>query len=337
MTLGLCLPVLMGSVLGACQAKVDESSFTSTGGKVTIITGGRGGNSTSGAGGQGGGAGQSSGGESGHAGAGGKTGRGGAAGGSASGGAGGGSAGAGGSTRVGGQGGTGNKDGGGVPVGDGGVASCSDITSYGRLGVYYYTDSAATGSSIQIHLDLVNFTALSAKLSDVTIRYWFTDEDPSLPNVMEQYYVPITTTMKFVPVNPPREGANTVLEMSYPKSVDTGASFIETRGFNFAFHKNNYAGTYNQADDYSYDPKLKSALGQNPRITAYLNGSLAWGCEPPVLPPTPLDGGSTDPEGLDGGGHDTRAVDAPARDAAIRDTATADEGMAMPDNVDAGA
>jgi hypothetical protein len=336
MTLGLCLPLLMGSVLGACQAKVDESSFLATGGRVTLVTGGRGGSGTSGAGGQGGGAGHASGGDTGNAGAGGRTGGAGAGGGSGNGGAGGRNTGAGGTTRVGGQGGTANKDAGVVPVGDGGVVSCSDITSYGRLGVYYYTDSAATGSSIQIHLDLVNFTALSAKLSDVTIRYWFTDEDPSLPNVMEQYYVPITTTMKFVPVNPPREGANTVLEMSYPKSADTNASFVETRGFNFAFHKNNYAGTYNQADDYSYDAKLKSSLGQNPRITAYLNGALAWGCEPGALPPPVIDGGS-DPEGLDGGSHDARAVDAPARDTAVRDTAAVDEGMAMPGDVDAGA
>ena len=34
-------------------------------------------------------------------------------------------------------------------------------------------------------------------------------------------------------------------------------------------------------NDYSYDSTLKSALGLNPKITAYVNGVLAWGCEPP--------------------------------------------------------
>jgi hypothetical protein len=90
--------------------------------------------------------------------------------------------------------------------------------------------------------------------------------------------------MKFTTLNPPRTGANTVLEMSLRDAPDSGVSWVETRGFNFAFHKNNYAGTYDQSNDYSYDPKLTKTLGLNPRITAYLNGALVWGCEPPVQP-----------------------------------------------------
>jgi hypothetical protein len=165
---------------------------------------------------------------------------------------------------------------------DGGV-SCSDITSTGRLGVYYYSDSAATGtSSIMMHMDVVNFTALSARLSQVTLRYWFTDEAATSANVLEQYYVPVATTMKFVAVNPPRPGASTMLEISYPVDPDAGTSFVETRGFNFAFHKNNYAGNYDQTNDYSYDATLKTTLGLNPKITAYINGVLSWGCEPPL-------------------------------------------------------
>jgi hypothetical protein len=173
-----------------------------------------------------------------------------------------------------------------LPVIDGGALACDDITSPGRLAVYYYSDSAATGSSIQIHLDLVNYTAFSSKLTQVTVRYWFTDEARaidagSLPNVLEQYYVPIATTMKFITLDPPRTGADTVLEMTYSSTPDAGTSWVETRGFNFAFHKTSYNGTYDQTNDYSYDATLKSALGLNPKITAYVNGVLAWGCEPP--------------------------------------------------------
>jgi hypothetical protein len=119
----------------------------------------------------------------------------------------------------------------------------------------------------------------------VTVRYWFTDEARaidagSLPNVLEQYYVPIATTMKFITLDPPRTGADTVLEMTFSSSPDAGTSWVETRGFNFAFHKTSYNGTYDQSNDYSYDPTLKSALGLNPKITAYVGGVLAWGCEP---------------------------------------------------------
>jgi len=166
------------------------------------------------------------------------------------------------------------------PAIDGGAVSCDDITSPGRLAVYYYCDSAASGSSIQMHLDIVNYTAFTSRLSQVTVRYWFTDEAASSANVLEQYYVPIATTMKFITLNPPRAGADTVLEMSYASAPDAGSSFVETRGFNFAFHKTGYSGTYDQTNDYSYDPTLKSTLGLNPKITAYINGVLAWGCEP---------------------------------------------------------
>ena len=166
------------------------------------------------------------------------------------------------------------------PAIDGGAVSCDDITSPGRLAVYYYCDSAASGSSVQIHLDIVNYTAFTSKLSQVTVRYWFTDEAASSTNVMEQYYVPVATTMKFITLVPPRAGADTVLEMSYSNAPDAGTSWVETRGFNFAFHKTSYNGDYDQTNDYSYDPTLKSTLGLNPKITAYINGVLAWGCEP---------------------------------------------------------
>ena len=167
---------------------------------------------------------------------------------------------------------------------DAGPVACDDIQSPGRLAVYFYDNSKATDSAIQLHFDVVNYTAYTSRLQQVTVKYWFTDEDPTSANVVEQYYVPITTTMKFSTVNPPRTGANTVLEMSFRDAPDAGASWVETRGFNLAFHKTSYAGTNDQSNDYSYDPKLTTALGPNPKITAYVNGALAWGCEPPLQP-----------------------------------------------------
>jgi len=142
-------------------------------------------------------------------------------------------------------------------------------------------------------------------LQEMSVKYWFTDEDPSAANVLEQYYVPTATTFKFSTLNPPHTGANTVLEMSFRNAPDAGVSWVETKGFNFAFHKASYAGDYDQTNDYSYDPKLTQALGKNPKITAYVNGTLAWGCEPPVQP-VELDAGTVSE--VDGGDE----VDAPA-------------------------
>jgi hypothetical protein len=197
------------------------------------------------------------------------------------------------------------------PEGDGGELACNDITSPGRLAVYYYSNSEVKGSSIQMYFDVVNFTAYSSRLSQVTVRYWFTDEEASLANQLEQYYVPLPTTMKFKTVDPPRQNADTMLEITFTAAGDAGGSFVETKGFNFAFHKSSYQGTYDQTNDYSYDAKLKTSLGQNPRITAYIAGELAWGCEPPIAPvTTAVDGGGA---AIDGAAIDGAAIDGGAR------------------------
>jgi hypothetical protein len=169
--------------------------------------------------------------------------------------------------------------------GEVGPLACNDKTSNNRLGVYYYAGNpAAQTQDVQIHMAVINFTALTARLSQVTVRYWFTDEEPGLPNILTMYYTPSTLakiTTNFLPANPPRDGADTVLEFKFTPHPDAGVSFVETTEFNFAFHKDGYAGTYDQANDYSFDASLKT-FGANPRITAYIAGELAWGCEPPV-------------------------------------------------------
>jgi hypothetical protein len=287
MSLAFPLAVLLG-VSGSCQptgGSLDSTGGSGSGGAPglggAIAGGGAGGTGSGGA--VGGQAGHPATGGSGRGGSGG-TGSGGAGGIAGSGNAQGGAGGVGGASGDRGTGGASlgdaaAKDATGV---DSGPVACDDTQSAGRLAVYYYDDSAVSGSSIQMHFDLVNFTAYSSRLQQVTIRYWFTDESPSSANVLEQYYVPIATTMKFTALNPPREGADTMLEMSFRDAPDSGVSWVETRGFNFAFHKASYAGTYDQSNDYSYDPKLTKTLGKNPKITAYVNGALVWGCEPPV-------------------------------------------------------
>lgn len=287
------IPALFSSAaLSSCQPKASQGD--ATGGRRGATGGARGGSSgdTGGILASGGGAGnagtfESGGGESGAAGAGG----GGATGIGASGGSSGKDAAAGGRDGAGlGQGGAAGKDANRGDAGriDGGPATCDDTQGTGRLGVYFYNDAAVTGQAVQLHFDIVNFTAFGTPLSKVTVRYWFTDEEPATSNVVEQYYVPIPTKMKFASVNPPRVGADTMLEMSFGDPPDAAVSWVETRGFNFAFHKTGYSGSYDQSNDYSYDAKLTKALGPNPKITAYVNGVLAWGCEPPVQT-TPID------------------------------------------------
>jgi hypothetical protein len=89
-------------------------------------------------------------------------------------------------------------------------------------------------------------------------------------------------TTRFVPATPLRTGADTVLEFTFSANPDAGVTFIETTEFNFNIHKDGYAGTFNQANDYSFDASLNKSFAPNPKITAYIGNELAWGCEPPI-------------------------------------------------------
>jgi hypothetical protein len=173
--------------------------------------------------------------------------------------------------------------------------ACDDITSNGRLAVYYYTGNQEPQTQdVNMHLAVVNFTAETARLSQVTVRYWFTDEGAGKSNILAMYYTPPTLakiTTKFLPATPLRIGADTVLEFTFTPSPDAGVTFLETTEFNFAFHKDNYAATYDLANDYSYDGRLNKSFGRNPKITAYLGNQLVWGCEPSVAPDTGRDAG----------------------------------------------
>jgi hypothetical protein len=181
------------------------------------------------------------------------------------------------------------------PGGEVGALACSDKTSNDRLGVYYYTgSSAAQTQDVQIHLDLINFTAETAPLKQATVRYWFTDEGAGTPNILSIYYSPPglgKVNTRFLPVTPPRTGADTVLEISFTPAADAGVTFVETTEFNFAFHKDGYSGTYDQSNDYSFDGSLSKTLAANPKITAYIAGELAWGCEPPLAVSSQPDAG----------------------------------------------
>lgn len=193
--------------------------------------------------------------------------------------------------------------------GEVGPLACDDITSNGRLAVYYYTGSQQTQTQdVNLHMAVVNFTAETARLSQVAVRYWFTDEDAEKTNILTMYYTPTTLakiTTKFLPATPLRVGADTVLEFTFTPNPDAGVTFLETTEFNFAFHKDNYAGTYNLANDYSHDGSLTKSFGRNPKITAYIGGQLAWGCEPPVAP----DSGNADAGNADAGNADAGTRD----------------------------
>jgi len=152
----------------------------------------------------------------------------------------------------------------------------------------------ATSTSVQTIAFNVQISAAgfaSENLAAVTVRYWFTADGNTLPNLTFTSYgaqgyngVDISKSLNhaFVAAPPANVTAtsDTYLELSFGAAAGmlpplSGGAIIQV-----SFHGPYYPSVpFNEINDYSFDP-TKTTYQLSTRITAYLNGQLAWGCEP---------------------------------------------------------
>jgi Cellulose binding domain len=151
-----------------------------------------------------------------------------------------------------------------------------------------------TGTSkqeIKVYLALINEKSATVDLTQLTLRYWFTSDDPSTPTLAVDYaQAPFSSSGvsgTFVPVSPPVTGANEYLEIAFSSgSLDlfSTSGVLELRMSNYATQ----TWDNDQTDDYSF---RACAAGQTAydspfdgqawdRVTAYIGGKLIYGTEP---------------------------------------------------------
>jgi hypothetical protein len=213
-------------------------------------------------------------------------------GGSSQGGAGqGGSGGSAGTAGTGGAGGSaGSAGGAGVDGGSDASSACNPppvvgtpVTGQG-VTLKYQTATTPTDNSIQFRLQITG--SASIPLSELEIRYYFTNEATG-PFTLDFFYgglmgTDITTKVQRTLVSmTPVTGADAYL--SYKFDANTGTlSSGGTIELNPGFHKTDYQANFNECNDYSYDPTA-SSYKDNPRIAVFRNGTLIWGA-PPAAP-----------------------------------------------------
>jgi endoglucanase len=186
-------------------------------------------------------------------------------------------------------------------------------------------------STVAFNLTLSNGSFSTVNLSDVTVRYWFT-ADGNAPSGMTfvSYYSSHAGTAICSPC-PPAPGivgtfntapaanlpADAYLELSFAAADGTlGAGLTgDTVAVQAAFHGpgTQYSDTFNETNDYSFDPTKKTSPGaQTTTITAYVQGQLVWGCEPGAGGSTTAGGGSSSSSGgsSSGGAEASSAVEA---------------------------
>jgi subtilisin family serine protease len=146
-------------------------------------------------------------------------------------------------------------------------------------------------NSLKPRLQIVNNTALTIPLSELKLRYWYTNEGDT-PQSFWCDYSPIGCggiTGSFAKPAIPQSGADTYLEIGFTSNAGVLAPGKSSGEMILRVNKNDWSN-YSEMGDYSYDPGRTTYTAWT-RVTLYRNGQLIWGVEPgdaaPAATPTP--------------------------------------------------
>jgi hypothetical protein len=145
---------------------------------------------------------------------------------------------------------------------------------------YEATATGATTSTISNQIELANTGTSAIPLSDLTVRYWFT-EDGTGPLDYACEYAPVgcaNITGTFVTVSPAVTGADHYLQLGFASGAGSLAPGASTGGIQNEISQSNYA-TMTQTNDYSFNA-ADTSFTANPDITVYDNGILIYGTQP---------------------------------------------------------
>jgi hypothetical protein len=150
-------------------------------------------------------------------------------------------------------------------------------------------DLNATDGAVAPHFEIFNSGTNTVTLSQITLRYWYTEEGTDGVTVAT---TPIAqqascdfaaincsnVVMSFVQVTPAVTGANFYFLVGFGSGAGTLAAGANTSEIQLRFNKTGFSSNYSEADDYSY--LSTTSYTTTTKVTAYLNGSLIYGTEP---------------------------------------------------------
>jgi hypothetical protein len=144
-------------------------------------------------------------------------------------------------------------------------------------------------NTIRPAINIKNTGTTPIDLSDIKVRYWFTN-DGCLENSFICEYAVMGTdkvTGKFFNIDNPVPKADTYCEISFTKDAGKLGPGGSSGDIPFRIE---CTSAYDQTNDYSFDSTMEKAFGKNEKITAYVNGTLKFGIEPVEIKQTPPPG-----------------------------------------------
>jgi hypothetical protein len=137
-----------------------------------------------------------------------------------------------------------------------------------------------TKNTIRATINISNVGNVPINLSDITLRYWFTKDGNEQNNFTCEYAAFGTENVigQIHYIENPVENTDTYCEISFTSEagrLPVGASTGE-----IPFRIECGESVYDQENDYSAILTMTDKLGDNNKITAYINGELKYGIEP---------------------------------------------------------
>lgn len=146
---------------------------------------------------------------------------------------------------------------------------------------YECGDTSPMSQNPKPYLQIVNNGSAAVDLSTLTIRYFYTkDGSPATDQSFDCDYAQIGCTAISATFGAwTGTNADEYLEISFQAGAGTLGPGAGTGPIQARFHPTDYAITFNQSNDYSFDP-TKTTFGMSTNVTLYQSGALVWGTEP---------------------------------------------------------
>jgi hypothetical protein len=181
---------------------------------------------------------------------------------------------------------------GGGQGGGGGGGAGGSVCINCKFTIYYKPNSTNNGQEISAEIQISAF--LPVVVNRITVKYWFTNESGSddtnaatnddLVFDLDRVSIgniDIRTAMRSITstaVTPARTNADSVVTFNFRS--DRTAIEVAPLTIGFRMHRRDYQGVFTMANDYSFGANQTLAMPWS-RITAYIDGVLFAGTEPP--------------------------------------------------------
>jgi chitodextrinase len=161
-----------------------------------------------------------------------------------------------------------------------GTTSAGTVSTGTVKAQYKNLDSSPGDNQIKPGLQVVNTGTTPLALSTVTMRYWFTSDGGANTFSTNVDYAVIgsgNVTHSVVAMPAAKTGADHYLLVGFTAGAGSLAAGASTGEIQNRFNKTDWSN-FTETNDYSY--ATNTSYADAPKVTVYINGTLAYGTEP---------------------------------------------------------